>query len=460
MKKKYILALVIIGIMFGLTLTIGTGYGLYLSTSVKNDENATTLDCFKAYFSHSDVIELKNINPVVNDEGRETSPYTLTITNICKDTKELQIRLNILSETTFDTNALTIETAGNIEQDTILYKNLPNAKTQNKDVKTSKLVGKITIEPNETIRTNIKLWFDEKKASEIKKEDIFKAQFELIDTASTIKATFSEVLLSSTKINNEIKDYSQGSYIEEGLHQVDTSEGKSYYYRGIVNNNYVKFGNYTWRIVGINPDNSIKLVLEKSATSMYYSDKANAIDYTGLKYIYNNVTINNNVSDYLEQWYKSNITDKNLDKYVVASSFCNDSSNFVNSYHTYFNGYTRLITDKRPSLVCPTTNADFGGLYKQKIGLLSADEVSIAGGVYGVNNYNYYLYNGETFFTMTGADYFNYIANLFIVTNTGAISTAPTTNLHGIRPVINIASTVTVSGAGTIDNPYTIDIEE
>lgn len=460
MKKKYILALVVIGILFTLTLTIGTGYGLYISTSVKDDENATTLDCFKAYFSHSDTIELKNIDPVVNEEGRETSPYTLTITNICSESKELQIRLNVLPETTFDTTALTLEAAGNIELDTILYKNLPNAKTSNENVVTSKLVGKIAIEPNETIRTNIKLWFDEKKSPELSKEDIFKAQFELIDTASTIKATFSEVLLNNTKTTTDTKDYSEASYVEEGLHQVDTDEGKSYYYRGIVNNNYVKFGTYTWRIVGINPDNSIKLVLEKSATSMYYSDKTNAIDYTGLKYIYYDETINNNVTDFLEQWYKTNITDKNLDKYVVASSFCNDSSYFINSYHTYFNGYTRLITDKRPSLVCPTTNADFGGTYKQKIGLLTADEIAIAGGVYGTNNYNYYLYNGETFFTMTGADYYNYTANLFIVTNTGALSTAPTTNLYGIRPVINIASTTTVSGAGTIDNPYTIDIDE
>lgn len=460
MKKKYILALAVIGILFTLTLTIGTGYGLYISTSVKNKENATMLDCFKVYFSHSDTIELKNIDPVINEEGRESSPYTLTITNICKTQKELQLRLNILPETTFDATALTVEAAGNIELETILYKNLPNAKTKNKEVITSKLIGKISLEPNETIRTNIKLWFDEKKSPELKKEDIFKAQFELIDTASTIKATFSEVLLNNTKIDNNTKDYSQASYIQEGLHQLDTTDGKSYYYRGIVNNNYVRFGNYLWRIVGINPDNSIRLVSEKSATSMYYSDKTDAIDYTGLKYIYNNETINNNINAFLEQWYKSNIKDKDLDKFVVAGSFCNDSSNFVNSYHTYFNGYTRLITDKRPSLVCPTTNADFGGIYKQKIGLLSADEVAIAGGVYGVNNYNYYLYNGETFFTMTGADYYNYIANLFIVTNSGAISTAPTTNLAGIRPVINIASTTTVSGAGTIDNPYTIDIDE
>ena len=110
-------------------------------------------------------------------------------------------------------------------------------------------------------------------------------------------------------------------------------------------------------------------------------------------------------------------------------------------------------------MTCPTTNADFGGTYKQKIGLITADEVAIAGGVYNTNNYNYYLSNGESFFTMTGAEYNNLTAYMFIVTNTGSISTAPTTSSYGIRPVINLEPTLTVSGSGTTENPYTIDIE-
>lgn len=463
MRKKYILALVLIGLLFTATLTVGTGYGLYLSTTGTKKSNAATIDCFEVYYSNTDTVEMKNITPVVNDDGEKSSPYTLTITNICKETKELQIRFNVLTDTTINENALTsltIKTAGSIEQETILYKNLPDTKTTNEQAISSKLLGKITIEPNETIRTNVKIWFDDRKSPEFTKEDIFKGQFELVDTASTIKLSFAEVLLQNNKtIDGGTINYGESSYSADGLVTINNTEGTSYYFRGIVNNNYVKFANNTWRIVGINPDNSIKLILEKSATSMNYSIYNNAIDYTGLKYIYNNETINNNISTYLEQWYQTNITNNNLDNYVVANAYCNDSSYFINSYHTYFNGYTRLITDKHPSIVCPTTNADFGGTYKQKVGLLTADEVAIAGGVYGTDNYNYYLYNGETFFTITPSDYYNFVANLFIVTNSGSISTTPTTSVYGIRPVINITATSTVSGAGTIDNPYTIDME-
>lgn len=461
MKKKYVLSLVVIGIMLLFVLTLGTGYGLWVSTQKDEQKSATTLDCFKVYFStQSDIIEMKNIDTVVNEEGIEASPYTLTITNICETEKELQLRLNVLNETTADTNALTIQAAGNIEKDITLYKNLSNTKTTDENVISSKLVGLIVVKPNETVRTNIKMWFDEKKAPNMDKNSIFKAKFELIDTASAIKDTFSETLLNnpSSVDNKETPDFNSASYQEDGLYMTEANGGKNYYYRGVVNNNYVRFAGYTWRIIRINNDKTIRMILDKSATTMNYSSKTNAIDYTGLKYIYNNEMINNDINTFLENWYKSNISDRGYDKYVSTSTYCNDSSYYMENYHTYFNGYKRLASgNNTPTLTCPQTNADFGGTYNQKIGLISADEVIMAGGEYNVNNFNYYLYNGESYFTITGADYYNHTANLFIVNNSGALATSSTITSNGIRPVINLIDGLTVSGSGTSNDPYTID---
>ena len=109
--------------------------------------------------------------------------------------------------------------------------------------------------------------------------------------------------------------------------------------------------------------------------------------------------------------------------------------------------------------MCPDTNADFGGTYRQKIGLITADEVALAGGNYDVNNFTYYLYNGEDFYTMTPLEYYNYHSYLLTVSRYGALtSTEPTTPL-AIRPVISLDSTITVSGSGTIIDPYTIDLD-
>ena len=66
MKKKYIICLVVIGLMLAVTLSMGTGYGLWVSTNNQDELSSTTIGCFKIYFQDSkkNVIEMKNITPV------------------------------------------------------------------------------------------------------------------------------------------------------------------------------------------------------------------------------------------------------------------------------------------------------------------------------------------------------------------------------------------------------------
>ncbi len=460
MKKSYKLTLIILGLLLAVTLTMGTGYGVWLSMRDDANQSSTLLNCFKIYYSNSGIIELKKITPLVNEEGVETSPYTLTITNICSEEKELQLRLSTLKDTTVDTNALTVKVSGNIEKETTLYKNLDGAKTEDPNISASKILGIVKIQPNETIRTNVKIWFDEKKTPSIDKQLSYKGKFEIIDTNSAIKSTFAEIILDDiTNIDlKPLPNFAEASYGEEGLYKYATADGNKYYYRGVVNNNYVKFADHLWRVVGVNPDKSIRLILDKSAVYGNYSDYVNSIDYTGYQYIYNGVAVNNTITNHLNNWYKANIADRGFDRYVVNQSYCNDSTNNVLNYHTYFGTYNRLVNSKAPTLDCPAPTVDFGGVYTNKVGILSADEVAVAGGVHNINNYNYYLYNGENFYTSSGAEYYNYVAYLLVVNNNGALTISPTNSGIGIRPVINLDSSTTVSGAGTLDNPYIVDL--
>ena len=459
MKRKYIICLVIIGILTVMSITLGTTYGVWLDNKDKDEFDTTTLECFKVYFSNGDTYNMSNIKSVINDEGKKTSPNSIAVTNICSETKELQIRLNILEGNTIDINALTINASGHIEQDSVLYNKLENKRTEMPSVTTSKLIGLIKVEPKETVRTNIKLWFDERKAPIISSDKLFKAKIELIDTASSIKATFAEMLLKNTS-EIEAKPTPNFSTIETketGLNLLNENDYKTYYYRGNESNNYVSFANQLWRIVNIN-NNKVKLITEKSVTYMNYSNYLSAIDYTGLKYIYNNEEINNDINNYLLTWYQENIVNQGLDTYVDESNVCNDSGYSITNYHTYFNSYNRLVNSKTPSMICPTTNADFGGSYSQKIGLITADEVALAGGVYNVPNQSFYLNNGENYYTTTPLEYYNYIAYLNVVNSTGTLTSSTTTSNLGVRPVIVLNNSVTVSGSGTITDPYTIDL--
>ncbi len=458
MKKRYTITLCLVGLLLFLSVTISVGYGLWVATKHEEKES-TTLNCFKIYYSNSDgTIERHNVKPVVNEEGKDSSPITLTITNICKDPKELQLRLNITKANTISLDGLTLLATGNIEQDIVLYNDLRSTKSAESDITDSKLIGLVKVEPGETVRTNIKFWFNERKAPYIDSTKVFNARFELIDTESSIKPTFSETLLADNKVDPERQpDLKKIATDNQGLYQSTDEKGIVYYFRGNPDNNYFSFAGNMWRIIRINSDRTIRIALDHNIDFNVYSRFTNAIDYTGLKYVYNNETINNDIMNSLENWYTEAILVKGLDGYVVVDSFCNDTSSRYANYHTYFSGIER-VNDSSPSFVCPATNNDFGGNYAhQKIGLLSADEVIFAGGMKDVANPYFFLYSPEGYFTMTPAEFYSYHAYLYYVDESGSIGVTETDSVRGIKPVINIDSTVSVKGKGTKDDPYIID---
>jgi len=461
MQKKYIVTLIVIMTLLVATLFVGTGYGVWLSSKTPTENNTRNIACFKVYYDNDGIIEQSKIKPVINSDDKAISPYTVTVTNTCPVAKEVQIRLNTVETTTIDINALTLKISGNIEKNNTLYKNLEGTKTEEEGIKASKLLGKIKIEPNETVRTNIRIWFDEKKAPNVTdKNNYFKGHIEIIDSESAIKPTLLETLLANKDSVDKKKapSFEGAAYNEEGLYSINAPGGKYYYYRGVVNNNYVSFANKIWRIVGINPNNTIKLILSDSINNIKYGKDHKYMDYVGFTYDYNKVQVNNDINNQLINWYKANIGNTAYDKHVANYSFCNDASLKTSGKTTTFGGANRLTDEIKPIVSCPAKTADFGGVYNQKVGLITADEVVLAGGALETNNYNYYLFNGTTFFTSTPYEFTSNTAYVFAVTNTGSLDKVKTDSVNGMRPVINISGELTFEGSGTQNNPYVINL--
>jgi len=95
------------------------------------------------------------------------------------------------------------------------------------------------------------------------------------------------------------------------------------------------------------------------------------------------------------------------------------------------------------------------------IGLITVDEVGLAGGG-KIENNKYYLYNGQQFHTLSPA-YVKKVLNVensFYINNfavySGALSTPHIHFKHGLRPVINLRKDIKVNGTGTISDPYLI----
>ncbi len=205
---------------------------------------------------------------------------------------------------------------------------------------------------------------------------------------------------------------------------------------------------------------------------------------------YDNVrldTASSNAKNLLENWYMTKLAKttteggKEASEYInTAGTFCSDRSlaikdgngdGFSLFPNTYYSAYGRNVTKKVASLVCPNT-ADLlsakGSTGKgnkkleNPIGLITADEVALAGGLYGTKNERYYLKTGSYYWTMTPVSFASWtvLANEFSVFSTGEFSGMRVgSTIGGLRAVINLKSDVLLAGGnGTMDDPYTVKL--
>lgn len=296
-------------------------------------------------------------------------------------------------------------------------------------LKSDIIYNQVSINSNETINytLNFKSNGSENYSGTIK-----------IGLRSNEENTFADVILANNNVSDTtLTSYGESATLDEGLLKAEDDLGTAYYFRGAVTNNNVSFAGFNWKIVKINGDGSVKLVLDGilDEISSYYEDSYAFVE--------------SNIVEVLESWYDANLTD--YSSYIAYYKFCNDTTLEANG--TSYTAYNRIITNKIPTYVC------LGYSENGKIGLLTADEVAMAGGSTS-NNTNYYLYNSviETaYYTMTSAKNQNNNYYPFIVTADGALSdSVDGTLLRGVRPVINIIKTAKVTGTGTLDDPYQI----
>jgi len=100
-------------------------------------------------------------------------------------------------------------------------------------------------------------------------------------------------------------------------------------------------------------------------------------------------------------------------------------------------------------------------IYILKVGLITADEVMYAGGMWNTNNDLYYLYNGMNYWTMSPYEWYsagkNAIVFLVLKGNLTSNGGGVSNTALGLRSVINLRSDVSFSsGNGLQDSPFIV----
>ena len=91
------------------------------------------------------------------------------------------------------------------------------------------------------------------------------------------------------------------------------------------------------------------------------------------------------------------------------------------------------------------------------VGLITADEVAMAGGKIGTGNSTYYLYTNQYYWSGSPA-YFSSggVAIGFYVGSSGRLGNNSVDSDYGVRPVVSLSSKAKLSGSGTYNDVYTV----
>ena len=312
----------------------------------------------------------------------------------------------------------------------------------------------------------------------------------------------------------------EGMYAKEDDYTATTGM-KSYYYRGAVDNNWVKFGkegdkDIYWRIIRINGDGSIRMIYsgttkpseDSSVTgsngvymtgtgtqitnkNFKFNSSRNKAEYVGYQYIEGqqhgfgkcdgtnnasctvngNTVYNSTIKQTIDKWYAgTTLKDNDL---IADQIFCNDRS--ASSTQTaawtstgadyYYGASGRLNKNKAPILTCPEESDKFtvgtsngNGALTYPVGLITVDEIALAGGKLNFFNKTYYLYTNQSYWS--GSPYVFYSsntsANEFNVNLHGVLDSFYVDSFAGARPVVSLSSKAKLSGSGTYDDVYTV----
>ena len=269
------------------------------------------------------------------------------------------------------------------------------------------------------------------------------------------------------------------------IYKVEDDWGDTYYFAGNPQDNWVKFANFYWRIIRINGDGSIRMIYQGTGanttgtgtminSSQAFNSSYNRSEYVGYMYTtgeQHGNTTDSPIKDVLDSWYSSNLASY-ADKISKEVGFCGDrelqSGSWSSTGSHNYAAHGRLVANSSsvyPTFKCSnsndlyTTSSSSKGnkILTNPIGLITADEVVMAGGSWSSGNSSYYLYNPAHYWTMSSYSFNSAVrADVFSVRSNGSLSNDGVTRLYGVRPVINLAHDVEITGSGTSNDPYIV----
>ena len=509
--KKQVMLILATVVLLG-TLAVTTSFAVFEETKSNATDQKMTIGNLDVTYTGGSAISITDINPMTDSTAlsKTNNIYTFTIKNT--GTVPYNFKVKVINNPSYTSNLL--------PHQYIRYSlNNGTASTLGSGQADYELTSGV-IEAGATNTYNLRLWVADASTyslpnSVLGQEIHLKISVEGKAGSGWLPSNFKERILALNEIKTPIT--TPGTAIsnddEALLASTEDDYGTSYYFRGAVTNNYVEFANKCWRIVRVGGDGSVKLILHndnptgvakpcaaannsasaafarysgstyKSAFNANYNDNA----YVGFKYgtvgasDYNATHANTNKSTILtnlETWYTNNL--KTYESVIDDTVWCNDKTNVTDTSYdpwsitpnglgyaknvTYYGATQRLVGTSGsaggtgPSLKC---NGELSKI-NSKVGLITADELALAGYAYAQNNTTTYLQENATdtyWWSLSPNFFYGGSANVWRVRGgDGRFGSGYVNDTRGVRPSISLKSTTNVTGEGTSSSPFIISM--
>ena len=465
-KKKLTLVVVSLLVVFSIVIS-------YIALNTKEKRN--TNENVKIKFVSNTKIASTDIKP------GWTSTKTFKVKNDSKSESKIDIMIQDLINTFVTINSLQYKvTSDNNGYNMTEFKDVPKSDSATDTV----LAYSVSVPAGvtQTYRIEFKYENDESVYQSYDKGKSLSGT--LFITENTGKTLSSKLIEDKTERKTRT-DFSTIFYTDNTKTLYTGSENSTtvYYFAGNALDNWVKFGKNSngedlyWRIIRTNSDGSIRLLYHStspSAEDAYistsaFNDSYDDGEYVG--YMFNSNGTDSTIKNIVDTWYAQNLH-INYGKYLSTTAvYCNDR---LTTDGTHFGTYNRLINNKTPKYDCSNDSDAFSASNSSAkliypIGLMTADEVSFAGGLWDDYAQAYYYENSTGnsstsdtwWYTMSPCFWNGSISFEFVVGGSymiGYLGNIFVDSIGGVRPVISLKSCVKYSsGDGSATNPYTID---
>ena len=250
-NRKKVGLLVLSFCLIGIVI-IGVSYAWWRFTVIQSGENTAISKCLKIELSNeSDTINLTNMYPITDEEGRKLTPYTFTLTNTCTMSAFYKLNMEMLEETTLNSKYVAVTVNNGIIKLLSSYAETPtviDGSTESRTLDTG------ILSPNSSKDYSVSIWMDKSVTLEDDAQNkTFKSKIVVNAEATNIKSKTEEIIAQldtsgkcpTVNEDGTITVSSTEELTSAYVCSAPDNYGTSYYYRGNVENNYVKLGKWS-----------------------------------------------------------------------------------------------------------------------------------------------------------------------------------------------------------------------